>query len=171
MTMALSESARATRASESRYRIDYPNYRPRLVRIFALDAESRAVIAAAGWADRTGISLADGPAAGPGAGRAASVQAWFQTLAGSTREALDAVAGADLVLMVASAAGSEAVAAMIGEACRAQGITVMSLVLQRQEAPEEALTAVLRELRPHSGMLVVASDVDYLDAALSALSR
>ena len=39
-----SESARMTTAEEARYRINYPNSKPRAVKVVALDAPSEAVV-------------------------------------------------------------------------------------------------------------------------------
>ena len=47
----LSESARMTTAEEARYRIDYPNSKPRAVKVIALDPPSEEVVK----------RLADGP--------------------------------------------------------------------------------------------------------------
>ena len=43
--MSLSESARATAASQSRFRIDAPNARPRTVKLFPRDAGASAHVA------------------------------------------------------------------------------------------------------------------------------
>jgi len=39
-----SESARMSSAAEARYRIDYPNSKPRVVKVVALDAASEHVV-------------------------------------------------------------------------------------------------------------------------------
>ena len=46
MQLNRSESARVTTASEARFRVDYPNSRPRVSRIIALDRESHAALLA-----------------------------------------------------------------------------------------------------------------------------
>ena len=40
----ISESARMTTAEEARFRIDYPNSKPRAVKVVALDRAERAVV-------------------------------------------------------------------------------------------------------------------------------
>ena len=47
-----SESARMSSAAEARFRIDYPNSKPRVVKVVALDAASERVVklvAQQGW--------------------------------------------------------------------------------------------------------------------------
>ena len=42
--MLLSESARVTTAQEARFRIQYPNSKPRAVKVIALDAEAARLV-------------------------------------------------------------------------------------------------------------------------------
>jgi len=61
----LSESARATRASESRFRIDAPNARPRAIKVIALDVPSEGVLrrlAEGAWENATFLRTPAGAA-------------------------------------------------------------------------------------------------------------
>ena len=130
-----SESARMSSAAEARYRIDYPNSKPRVIKVVALDAASEHVVkrvAERQWQRATFFTSIkfDGPptrADEPGSGRASgmrtmelprwplasaaggegwSMQAWLSDLAGRTKALVDEVASADLVVMVSSAGTS-----------------------------------------------------------------
>src|SRR5262245_27622711 len=99
-----SESARATTAAEARYRIDAPNSRPRHVMVVALDRPSETVVkrlAQLPWS-RAGFFTASAFAsAKPQPGAGFSMQGWLSDLAGRTKNLIDEVAAADLVVMVA----------------------------------------------------------------------
>ena len=81
-----SESARMSSAAEAQFRIDYPNSKPRAVKVVALDEASERVVkrvAQQGWQRATfftSIKFADQPRRGEGW----SVQAWLSDLAGRT---------------------------------------------------------------------------------------
>ena len=98
------ESARMSSAAEARFRIDYPNSEPRVVKVVALDHASERVVkqvARRHWqrADFFTSLRPDGPAQS----QAWSMQAWLSDLAGRTKALVEEVASADLVVMVASA--------------------------------------------------------------------
>ena len=115
----LSESARMTTAEEARYRIDYPNSKPRAVKVIALDAPSEVVVkrlAQGNWQRATFLTALKFDGA-PRGGEGWSMQAWLSDLAGRTKDLVDEVATADLVVMVASAGTGADVAAVIAEAC------------------------------------------------------
>src|SRR5712691_10632095 len=102
-----SESARATSAAEARYRIDDANYKPRAVKVIALDRASERVvkrIAQGAWSGATFFTSRE--AGAPGGEKTWSMQAWLADLAGGAKYLLDEIASADLVVMVAAAGGS-----------------------------------------------------------------
>jgi hypothetical protein len=166
---ALSESARATSAAESRYRIDHPNSQPRQVKVIALDAASERVvkrIARRPWASATFFTSLTGDAPG---GKNWSMQAWLGDVAGGAMDLLDEIAGADLVVMVAAAGGSPPAASVIGEACGLNHVMTTALIVEAHGQSDAALSRTLAALRPYAAMLVVAEGEDYIEAMLQAL--
>lgn len=148
----LTESARVTTAAESRFRIDKPNSRPRVVHVVALDAPSEAVIA----------TLARGEW-----NRALFFS--FAEIAADAARFHEAVDPADLVVMVATAGARTPDVSAIGEACSQRRITTTGLILCDSDTPTEVLSASLAALRPWMLMLVIASSVDYIEDMLRAL--
>jgi len=166
-----SESARMSSAAEARFRVDYPNSKPRVVKVVALDAASERVVkrvAQREWQRATfftSIKFEDQPRGGEGW----SVQAWLSDLAGRTKALLEEVASADLVVMVSSAGTSAQAAAMIGEACAARKVMTTALIIGGEQRSNEELSKTLATLRPYASMLVIASGDEYIEEMLSAL--
>src|SRR5262249_28956897 len=120
----LSESARMTTAEEARYRIDYPNSKPRAVQVVALDPPSEAVVkrlAERTWQQATFFTAPKFDGA-PKSGDGPSMKAWLSDLAGRTKDLVDEIATADLVVMVSSAGTSAEAAAVIAEACNVRKV-------------------------------------------------
>ena len=162
----LSESARATRASESRYRIDAPNAAPRTVKVIALDAGSERVLrklAQGGWKNATFLRAPQGPSA------SLPVGGWLAGLAGETMNLIEEIASANVVVTLSTAGENSEMAGVVAEACRAQGKLLTALILDADGASEAALLKTLVPLRPHASMLVVASGEDYVEGMLTAL--
>ena len=164
------ESARMSSAAEARFRIDYPNSEPRVVKVVALDHASERVVkqvARQHWQradfftslrlDRTARS------------QAWSMQAWLSDLAGRTKALVEEVASADLVVMVASAGDAAEAASVIGEACAARKVMTTALIIGSNRASDEDLSRTLRSVRPYASMLVIASDDEYIEEMLAAL--
>jgi hypothetical protein len=165
--VTLSESARMTTAAEARFRIDAPNSRPRNVMVVALDAASEAVVkrlAQSPWNRASFFTASAFATAKPAANF--SVQGWLSDLAGRTKNLIDEVAAADLVVMVATAGHDAQAATLIGEACQVRHVMTTALVLG---ASETAGAATLAQLRPTASMLVAATSEDYIADMLTAL--
>jgi hypothetical protein len=166
----LSESARMATAAEARYRIDAPNSKPKRVKVIALDRPSEAIVkdlARKAWHGATfftASSFANVPTSGN-----FSMQGWLSDLAGRTKNLVDEVDTADLVVMVATAGENAHAAALIGEACSLKRIATTGLILGAPSASDEMLSKTLAQLRPWSLMLVIASAVDYIEDMLIAL--
>ena len=170
MQLGLSESARATAASESKYRIDYPNSKPRAARVIALDAASHEVLKR----HRSGAS--------PGArflrylkSRKASsslpaltVDAVLADDEGRETSLIDEIMAADIVVMVTAAGTTPEAAEVIGNACFVAAKMSTGLVL-RDGADEERTAATLLAMRPYAAMLVVSEGEDYVGEMLTAL--
>ncbi|HEU4357565.1 MAG TPA: hypothetical protein VFR54_03845 [Xanthobacteraceae bacterium] len=164
-----SESARMSSAAEARFRVDYPNSKPRVVKVVALDAASERVVkrlAERSWHRATfftSIKFEGAPRSGE------SWSAWLSDLAGRTKALIEEVSGADLVVMVSSAGTSAQAAAVIGEACSARKVMTMALIIGGEQQSDQELSKTLATLRPYASMLVVASSDEYVEEMLSAL--
>lgn len=166
-----SESARATAAAESRFRITAPNSLPRAVKIVALDAPSEHVIKRLARQDWRHASFftASAFANAPQAATEFSMQGWLKDLAGLTRNLINEVASADLIVMIASAGENAQAAAIIGETCQLHHVMTTALVLGTEDTAEEHLAQTLAQLRPYANMLVTATSEDYISDMLTAL--
>jgi hypothetical protein len=167
----LSESARAASAAEARFRIDAPNSRPRAVKVIALDSASEAVVkrlAQSAW-NNASFFTASAFAAATRQGERFSMQGWLSDLAGRTKDMVDEIEAADLVVMVASAGEDASAASLIGEACSAKRVMTTVLVLGTATVSDEALAKSLAQLRPWALMLVIASAEEYIADMLVAL--
>ncbi|MBO0763894.1 MAG: hypothetical protein J2P50_04810 [Hyphomicrobiaceae bacterium] len=166
-----SESTRASSAAESRYRIDAPNFRPRTVKVVALDRPSEVLAARLEqdhW-DGAMFLTASAFSARPPVGASFSVQAWLSDLSGRTRHLLEEIAGADQVVMIACAGQSVPAAGIIGEACSLKRVATTALIIGGDAASDAALSRTLAQLRPWALMLVVAGSDAYVADMLRAL--
>ncbi len=166
-----SESARMSSAMEAKFRIEAPNSRPRAVKVIALDAASERVVKELTRDSWRGASFltASALAACGGAPERFSLDGWLNDLAGRTKNLVEEIAAADLVIMVASAGESAAAAAIIGEACAVRHVMTTALILGTASASDEALSKLLAQLRPHAMMLVISSADEYIKDMLTAL--
>lgn len=148
----LTESARVTTAAESRFRIDKPNSRPRVVHVVALDRATEAVVATLAQSEWNRASFFT-----------------FTEVTANADQFHAAIDPADLVVMVAAAGEATPDISAIGEACSRRRITTIGLILCDADTPTETLSAALAQLRPWMLMLVIASSVDYIEDMLCAL--
>jgi hypothetical protein len=172
----LSESARMTTAEEARFRIDYPNSKPRAVKVVALDPPSEQVVkrlAQHPWQSAsffTSLKFDGAPESGaPKSGDEKSMKAWLSDLAGRTKDLIDEVASADLVVMISSAGASAEAAAVIAEACNVRKVMTTALIIGSDKKSDEELSHTLAALRPYASMLVIAGNDDYIEEMLVAL--
>jgi hypothetical protein len=170
-----SESARMSSATEARFRVDYPNSQPRVVKVVALDETSERVVkrvAQQPWQRAnffTSLKF-DGAAGGESwSMKAGSMQAWLSDLAGRTKALVEEVASADLVVMVSSAGTSAEAASVIGEACAVRKVMTTALVIGSEQRSDEDLSKTLAALRPYASMLVIANGDEYIEEMLAAL--
>jgi len=166
-----SESARMTTADEARFRIDYPNSKPRAIKVIALDEPSAGVVkrlAQGSWQQATFLTALKFDGA-PRGGQGWSMQAWLSDLAGRTKDLVDEVASADLVVMVASAGTGADAAAVIAEACAVRKVMTTALIIDSKSKSDDELAKTLASLRPYASMLVIAHDDEYIETMLAAL--
>ena len=171
-----SESARMSSAAEARFRINSPNSQPRAVKVIALDTPSERVVkelAQSPW-QRATFLTASAFSGAPRQGERFSMGGWLNDLAGRTKNLVDEVESADLVVMVASAGENAAAAAIIGEACNVKRVMTTALILApppegKVGVSDETLSKMLSALRPHAMMLVISSADEYIKDMLAAL--
>jgi len=166
-----SESARMSSAAQARFRIDKPNSQPRAVKVIALDARSERnvkALAALPWQSASFLT-ASAFSGAPRQGERFSMGGWLADLAGRTKNLIDEVAAADLVVMVATAGESAAAAALIGEACNSRHVMTTALILGGAASSDETLSKMLAQLRPYAMMLVISNADEYIKDMLTAL--
>ena len=157
-------------AAEARFRVDAPNSRPRAIKVIALDRPSERVVKRLAQRPGTGATFFTASAFGERAARTANASpGWLSDLAGRTKDLIDEVNSADLVVMVAAGGESAQAASIIGEACSLKRVMTTALVLGATSISDEALSKTLSQLRPWSLMLVIASAEDYIADMLTAL--
>jgi len=165
-----SESARMSSAAEAKFRIDRPNSQPRAVKVIALDSQSERIVkelAQAPW-QRASFLTASSFSGAPRRGEPFSMGGWLNDLAGRTKDLVDEVNSADLVVMVATAGENAAAAAIIGEACGVKHVMTTALILGASSS-DETISKMLAQLRPHVMMLVISSADEYIKDMLTAL--
>src|ERR1700731_2008329 len=170
-----SESARMSSAAEAKFRIDRPNSQPRAVKVIALDSQSERIVkelAQAPWQRAsflTASSFSGAPRRGEPFSEPFSLGGWLNDLAGRTKDLVDEVNTADLVVMVATAGENVAAAAIIGEACNVKHVMTTALILGGAASSDETISKMLAQLRPHVMMLVISSADEYIKDMLTAL--
>lgn len=170
MQLGLSESARVTTAEEARFRIGYPNSRPRVSRIIALDRQSMAALAALKDRPWTGARFLRYVQSRPGSASLPSlpVDALLEDVDGRQASLSDEIANADVVVMVTTAGAAPSAAEVVGNTCFVHGKRATGMVLTAGESGEE-LAKTLKAMRPYAAMLVVSTGEDYVAEMLSAL--
>jgi hypothetical protein len=165
-----SESARMSSAAQARFRIDYANSEPRVTKVVALDEGGERVVkrvAQRTWQRANFFTTLKFE--GRAGGKDWSMRAWLSDLAGHAKALVEEVAGADLVVMVASAGRRAEAACALGEACAARNVVTMALIIGSEQHSDEDLSRTLAALRPYASMLVIASGDEYIEEMLSAL--
>ena len=105
----------------------------------------------------------------PRRGERFSMQGWLSDLTGHTKDLIDEIDSADLVVMVATAGEDAQAASIIGEACSLKRVMTTALVLGTALISDEALSRSLAQLRPWALMLVIATAEEYIGDMLAAL--
>jgi len=155
----LNSCARAATAAEARFRIQAPVLAQfRNARVIALDDGAAAVVravAAGRWGGArfftAAVDTPDGLTLTPVAGAGTSLA--------------DALAPADVVVLVATSDDGAGPAAAIGAACRVRGVMTAGLVVGDGFWSGPAVSA----LRPYARVLLVSSDEDDVTDILTAL--
>lgn len=176
-----SSCARAASAAEARFRISYPEMASRQSRVIALDAAAADLVRGlAGQLWDGGRFLVfdrlDPVSNGHGQARDAVLQ-----LADGSPVLLSAeLEGADVAVMVATAAAGAEAASVIGDACAVRWVMCAGLVVADDYAVGDtaagsaalgdgAAEGVVAALRPNAMVLVVLRNADDIAGILSAL--
>lgn len=171
MQLGLSESARVTTAEEARFRIAYPNSRPRTSRVIALDEASFELLRRLQdheWNNAHFLRfIATRPMTEPF--QMLSMDAELEDLTGRRVGMIEEIGEADVTVMVISAGAPADAAEAIGNACFVRNRLTTGLVLAPEGTDKAGLTLTLKAMRPFAAMLVVSSGAEYIDAMLSAL--
>src|SRR5207244_11109459 len=99
----------------------------------------------------------------PRSGEGWSMKAWLSDLAGRTKDLVDEVATADLVVMVSSAGTNAEAAAVIAEACGVRKVMTTALVIGSETKSNEELSKTLANLRPPASLLAIANNHDDIE--------
>jgi len=161
----LNGCAMAATAAEARFRINGPNPPARAARIVALDRGAAAVISRAAQQRWQGAHFFTYEPGSPGGDRDGSPpDIALRAPDGSHVRLSEALAGADMTVMVATAEDGAEAASVVGEICGRLGIMTTGLVFGQGRAP-----TVVSVLRRHVRVLVVSGDEDDVPELLSAL--
>jgi hypothetical protein len=170
--MILSESARVTTAHEAAFRVQYPNSRPRLIKVIALDAVAGSIVTELSrktWNRAVFFSSASFPKPAGDVAAKGKLEAWLSDIAGHATDLVAEIDSADIVVVIASPGTDAHAATIIGEACRLRHKSMIGLILQSSGVSDEALSRTLLGMRPLATMLVVASGSDYVEEMLHAM--
>ena len=165
----LGSCARAATAEEARFRMNYPNSRQRTSRIFALDAaaaEAMYAITEDPWENAHFLTLSITRDVDPEKTRASDLPLSLPD--GSAADLEAELAGADVVVLLATEGSSEGAAEVIARECFERKIMCAGLAIGKGKS-DAALDRVVNSMRRFARVLVVAQDEDYIPAMLTAL--
>jgi hypothetical protein len=164
-----SESLRMLTAREAKFRVQYPNSKPRAVKMIAIDEASAQLVDEISRLTWNGAEFFNASSFGEVAEDAVA-QSGARSPRDSPLSLFDKLADADSVVVVTSVGADPQAAGLIAAACREYRIPLIVLVVPRPGGGTEAeLETSLRSLRPHAHMLVIAEDLSYVEAMLTAL--
>jgi hypothetical protein len=161
----LNGCAMAATAAEARFRINGPTPPPRSTRIVALDRGAATLISRAAqqrWQGAHFFTYEPGSPSVDGDGGPPEIV--LRAPDGSWERLSEALAGADMTVMVATAEDGAEAASVVGEICGRLGIMTTGLVFGQARA-----AAVVSVLRRHVRVLVVSGDEDDVPELLRAL--
>jgi hypothetical protein len=168
-----SESARMTTAKEAAFRVQYPNSRPRAIKVISLDPPSARIVMDLARQTWNGAhfftSVSFSTERSPGDAHGTTMHAWLGDLAGRAIELTDEISTADFVVVIASAGADSQAVSVIADACAVHSKTLLALLVPRPRQTDEDVSRSLSYLRPYAKMLVVAGDAEYCASMLTAL--
>lgn len=165
----LSSCRLAATTAEARFRVDYPNSKPRTSRIFALDSGAAAAmyeITERPWHGAHFLTVID---KGPIDPETTVAEALPLSHPDGHKAFLDQeIEGADVVVMISSSGENAGAAEVIAREAYNRKIMLAGLVLAESNSGN-ADTKVVSTMRPFATVLVVAPDPEFLPAMLTAL--
>jgi hypothetical protein len=157
-----SSCARAATAAEARFRIGYPGgFARRSSRVIALDEQAAGIVRELAGRQWGGGHFLVFESTVPGD----ALLSWADD--GGTALLGEELDGADVVVMVGTAAASAQAASAVGDACAARGIMSAGLVLP--DAGGGGPGAAVSALRPNAMVLVILQDAVDVSEIFSAL--
>jgi cell division GTPase FtsZ len=148
--MKIISNARA--ASDTRHRINYPNSRRRIIKLAGIGQGGARIVSKIG-----AMGLKDVHTVVPDRSSVATAASELQMLN-----------GADMIFVVACAGDDLALAPLIKQIGRLDGVLVTGILIQRL-VPKHSVHTRLEVLRAASDMLVIASDDSYVSDMLTEL--
>lgn len=165
----LSGCGQAATTAEAQFRVPYPNSAPRTSRIFALDpaaAEAMYAVTEDPWNNAHFLTVSTTNPVDPDCTAAADLPICHPD--GSRAALEDEIAGADVVVLLATEGDSEGAAEVIARECFHRNIMCAGLALGAGR-PQASVDRVVNSMRRFARVLVVANDDDYIPAMLTAL--
>lgn len=149
---SVSESARATSAHESQFRIARPNAQPRSLAVIAIDRPSTTWLSSLRRAELRHARFFDGA-----------------DLVRDGAQLAQAIAAADVAVMLATAGADQNGIEIIGAECSRHRVSTTAMVHCPHELGDEGLIKTLRTIRPWMMMLVMVTTADYVEDVLRSM--
>lgn len=160
--MAISESRAA--AASTHFRVQYPNSRPRRIRIIGLGEGGGRIAQGIG---RRGLREVEIIATGDYAKHHA--EAVVKGFADDARDLHRQLAEADIIFMVAVSGDQVEFARVVSRVARELGKLVTGVLIEHRSSQGSKNATTLDTLRASADMLVIGSDESYLDEMLNEL--
>jgi hypothetical protein len=149
---SVSESARMTSAHESQFRIEQPNARPRSIAVIAIDRPSCSWLSSLRRAELQHARFFDAA-----------------DLVRDSAQLTQAIAGADVAVMLATAGADHHGIEIIGAECSRHRVSTTAMVHCPHELSDDGLFRTLRTIRPWLMMLIMVTTTDYVEDVLRSM--
>lgn len=171
--MTLLSQSRAA-AADTRYRINYPNSRPRALKLVALGEGGARIAKHVGdhRLQHVQVLVVERPSAdarGRQSGDTHSLSSMVQAIAAEGHRLAEALAQADMIFIVATPTDDLGVAAEIGQLGRQRNILITGILVLEPDGLAGKADAALELMRAATDMLVIVSDAGYVVEMLNEL--
>jgi len=164
--MNIASESRAA-AADTRYRINYPNSRPRALKLVGLGQGGAKIARHVRDFKFQHVEVLD--ADNRAADAAASPSHMFKAIAAEGHRLIGALEKADMIFMVATPSDDLGVAAEIGQLGRQRNILITGVLVVASGAANPESEGALELLRAATDMLVIVSDATYIIEMLTEL--